>query len=336
MSCKLFIGFFFIITTLRHKIYKVCESDESMRKILCVLGMFFFSFLLTMIEGHIGICHEENTADLPSRNAIYNVVANGGKVGEEEQVAAVFGWYELHMNAENFVAEELYRCAPEDTKEESLKALAVLLRTEEKKTHEKHRLAEGVINDKNKWERCQNAAKATEGLILTFEGKPIEVLWHYMSGGMTRDGEENCLTAVPYYKVRICKKDILKKSYSQKLIYDKRRFAQILQKELNLRGALPEDAFGFYEIQSVKDQAGYVKYVVCGTEQIDGGQFADAFGLPSPAFDISFEEQNVCFQVKGEGHGFGMSLCGADELAEEGKDFMQILAYFYPGTELGK
>ena len=40
------------------------------------------------------------------------------------------------------------------------------------------------------------------------------------------------------------------------------------------------------------------------------------------------------FRVRGYGHGLGMSQYGADLMAEDGKDYAEILAHYYPGTTL--
>jgi len=46
------------------------------------------------------------------------------------------------------------------------------------------------------------------------------------------------------------------------------------------------------------------------------------------------EGEEVVFHVRGSGHGVGMPQYGADGMARAGFDFADILAYYYPGTEL--
>ena len=38
----------------------------------------------------------------------------------------------------------------------------------------------------------------------------------------------------------------------------------------------------------------------------------------------------------GKGHGLGMSQWTANEMAKEGKDYEEILKFFYEGTELNR
>ena len=50
--------------------------------------------------------------------------------------------------------------------------------------------------------------------------------------------------------------------------------------------------------------------------------------------DIELKEKSVVFKVKGYGHGVGMSQWGAEVMAQEGKDYEEILKYYYPNTEV--
>ncbi|WP_258000369.1 SpoIID/LytB domain-containing protein [Bacillus sp. Marseille-P3661] len=50
----------------------------------------------------------------------------------------------------------------------------------------------------------------------------------------------------------------------------------------------------------------------------------------------SFENNPTSYTVsgKGHGHGVGMSQWGANEMAEKGKSYKQIIQHYYPGTEV--
>ena len=53
---------------------------------------------------------------------------------------------------------------------------------------------------------------------------------------------------------------------------------------------------------------------------------------------IIMEEQKdkVFFQVKGAGHGFGMSQFAANEMAAQGADYQTILSYFFQNITFDK
>ena len=56
--------------------------------------------------------------------------------------------------------------------------------------------------------------------------------------------------------------------------------------------------------------------------------------LPSAFFSLEKNEDSYIISGGGYGHGIGMSQNGANELAKSGKDYEQILEFFYPGTKV--
>ena len=63
----------------------------------------------------------------------------------------------------------------------------------------------------------------------------------------------------------------------------------------------------------------------------------DTFRLASPCVEEIVETKtNVTISVKGVGHGSGMSLFAANELAKDGKDYTEILNYFFTNIAIDK
>jgi stage II sporulation protein D len=62
------------------------------------------------------------------------------------------------------------------------------------------------------------------------------------------------------------------------------------------------------------------------------------FGLRSSCFSVTFnkEENSVVFAVKGYGHGVGMSQYAAGVIAKNGGNYKNILAKFYPGSNIAQ
>lgn len=78
---------------------------------------------------------------------------------------------------------------------------------------------------------------------------------------------------------------------------------------------------------------------ISGTEgkaKIRGEDFRRCLNLPSSKFNLSIEENHVKFAGRGYGHGLGLSQWGTKALAEKGFTYKQILAHYYPGTNLIK
>lgn len=80
--------------------------------------------------------------------------------------------------------------------------------------------------------------------------------------------------------------------------------------------------------------SGTVKTATLGGVTVTGQELRSALGLRSAAFTLEVQEDGLVFQVKGWGHGVGMSQAGAVFLAKRGADYREILAHYYPGTQL--
>jgi stage II sporulation protein D len=58
--------------------------------------------------------------------------------------------------------------------------------------------------------------------------------------------------------------------------------------------------------------------------------------LPSLAFEVTEKKGNFTFTGRGRGHGAGLCQWGAAGMARQGKTYREILAHYYPKTELVK
>jgi stage II sporulation protein D len=65
-----------------------------------------------------------------------------------------------------------------------------------------------------------------------------------------------------------------------------------------------------------------------------GSEVRELLGLPSTYFQWRVERGKIIFSTRGYGHGVGMCQYGSDGLAKEGKDFIEILKYYYRGIEV--
>ncbi len=86
-----------------------------------------------------------------------------------------------------------------------------------------------------------------------------------------------------------------------------------------------------------------IRYILCGTQtqvtKQDGTVQTMTTILPSGFFvlePILYNEGNIGYAMigGGYGHGVGLSQNGANEMAKQGMNYQEILAYFYVGTQL--
>ena len=68
---------------------------------------------------------------------------------------------------------------------------------------------------------------------------------------------------------------------------------------------------------------------------VTGKELRSLFGLRSAAFTVETAGDAITFRVIGYGHGVGMSQYGANELAKEGKNWQEILQWYYTGVTIG-
>ncbi len=86
-----------------------------------------------------------------------------------------------------------------------------------------------------------------------------------------------------------------------------------------------------YQIRSILASSGETGYVV---ELQDGRTVEWSSILPSAFFEISYNEGTYYITGGGYGHGIGMSQNGANEMAKLGFSYVEILQFFYTGTEI--
>src|SRR5699024_12260464 len=69
-------------------------------------------------------------------------------------------------------------------------------------------------------------------------------------------------------------------------------------------------------------------------ESLSGKENREKLDLRSNDFTVKQKDNHCIFTTKGVGHGVGMSQYGANGMAEEGKNYKEIIQYYYQGVEL--
>lgn len=79
-----------------------------------------------------------------------------------------------------------------------------------------------------------------------------------------------------------------------------------------------------------------VKSINIGNINLTGVDVRTIFGLKSANFTVQIQDNMIVFEVKGYGHGVGMSQTGANTLAKEGKNYKDIITHFYKDVKIEK
>lgn len=197
-------------------------------------------------------------------------------------------------------------------------------------TEEKAKEVYGSAFDE-KWAVISKAAEKALCYVLTYDNKPALAVYHAISAGMTESSENVWNGAVPYLISVESEGDKLAAGYESKVSVLENEALEALNKNgAALSGAYPEEWFE----GAVLTKAGYVDSIKIGAATFSGEKLRSLFGLRSAAFDVEYKKGEFIFTVRGYGHGVGLSQVGADYMAKNGADFSEILAHYYPGTEL--
>lgn len=83
-----------------------------------------------------------------------------------------------------------------------------------------------------------------------------------------------------------------------------------------------------------RTESGRVNQARIGIRTLSGIELRNKLALRLANFTIECSKDNLIFKTAGYGHGVGMCQYGADGMAKEGKDYRQILLYYYTGISL--
>jgi stage II sporulation protein D len=146
------------------------------------------------------------------------------------------------------------------------------------------------------------AAAATRGLVLAYHEQPLAAMYTRSCGGRTRTPAEIGIPSrgYPYFAVTCdyCR--------SHPSLW-RRRISESDANKLLRRGE-------------------------AARLEIDRRLGWDA--IPSCSFTTHNQNQDVVLEGTGEGHGVGLCQLGARAMAEAGASFREILAHFYPNTDV--
>ena len=169
------------------------------------------------------------------------------------------------------------------------------------------------------------------GEYIAYKGEPILAAYHDFSCGMTEDGVNVWKGDFPYLKAVDSRDDVCAEDYRSTVSIAEKEFAAICSERL---GVITEGKPSEWVVGCVRSNSGYVmSYTICGST-VNGQRIRNAFGLRSACFTLKYEEKTFVFDVRGSGHGVGMSKFGANLMALDGKSYREILAHYYTGIKL--
>ncbi|MCH2170898.1 SpoIID/LytB domain-containing protein [Myxococcota bacterium] len=274
----------------------------------------------------------------------------------------VRGWLEVtretdglrvvnHVNLEDYVAGTVGRELYPGWEPEMFRAQAVLARTyglhRASASRARHGLEAGGY-DVEATTRGQvyggihgeipaalEAVEATRGLVLMFRGEPILAAYHSASGGRTASAGEVWGRSVPY----LVSLPVEHEEESPDTYWRVSISGPTLRRALSKSGMELGDPLEI--LVASRSGSGRVRTVrirgTRATKEIQARALRSALGgdvIRSTLFEVRSEAGGFVFMGSGHGHGVGLSQWGAQALAKRGATWREILAAFYPGTDV--
>lgn len=172
------------------------------------------------------------------------------------------------------------------------------------------------------------AVGAVAGQIMTFDGEPVNAVFHAISAGKTEAAADVWGQDVPYLQAVESFVDVNAGQYLSTVEYDR----QELYRLLSIIAPQIDESLTVGEI--TRTDSGGVRTADIGGVGFTGAQLRSALSLRSTNFEIAQKEDTFTFTVKGYGHCVGMSQHGAGQLAAAGMTYTDILKTYYTGVEI--
>jgi stage II sporulation protein D len=226
---------------------------------------------------------------------------------------------------------------------EALKSQAVISRTyavfhrdrnPDKNFHMTSGVLHQVYTDENISPMVRKAVEETAGQILAYGNLPINAFYHSTCEGKTELPEEVWSESFPYFRSVDCNtSNAPYESWTVKFTFDEIEEAAGVE-ELDEIDILSYTSTG--RVRALRITTGDKE---TGTSEVqmkatDLRRLLGYRRLPSTDFSLKKEARSVIIEGRGWGHGVGLSQWGALEMARQGRNYREILAHYYPGTEI--
>ncbi|MCI1958508.1 MAG: stage II sporulation protein D [Clostridia bacterium] len=185
------------------------------------------------------------------------------------------------------------------------------------------------------YEKVRSAVYDTKGEIMVYDGEPILAAFHAISCGKTESAANVWQKDEPYLKSVDSSMDKSSSQYEEEVKIPSKTVASKLEQA---KKGLILNSGGLKAQMQVLERtdAGYIKTMQIGNLVFTGPEIRQILGLRSSDFTVKEDGDNLVFTTKGYGHGAGMSQYGANCLAQEGKNYKDILKYYYTGISFSK
>ncbi|MHA6481341.1 stage II sporulation protein D [Paenibacillus sp. strain BS8-2] len=178
--------------------------------------------------------------------------------------------------------------------------------------------------------KLEQAIRETRGLIVTYEGQPIEAAFFSTSNGFTENSEDYWSLALPYLRSVASPWDKeLSPRYEQELTFKVSQFYSAI----GLSGKSASAKKPSIKVLD-KSDGNRIMLLSINGRSFTGREVRERLGLASSQFSWKISKGSITFTTYGLGHGVGMSQWGANGIAKDGGRAEDILLHYYTGTKV--
>lgn len=252
----------------------------------------------------------------------------------------------ISLSLEDYIRGTVAAEMPASFDMEALKAQAVCARTYAlKKLIDKHPYPQGAdLSDdiavcqafcntkgnasglsQENLDKIDQAIHETRGEVLLYDSAPIDAVYHSCCGGRTDSGWGG-INRVPYLRSVSCSTCKNSRHYCESFTFNNDRLAKLVG-----------DHGAGLEIKILSSSpAGRANQLSINGKKIYASRVREALDLPSQWISFEVGREQTVITTRGYGHGIGLCQYGANGLAQQGKNYRQILQKYYHGTVLYK
>lgn len=176
--------------------------------------------------------------------------------------------------------------------------------------------------------KLRTAVNETYNEYMEYDGEIIDALFFSTSNGYTEDSHLVFNLELPYLKsVESSWDQEVSSAFSSKYTYSLQEFYEKLGLEYKDK----------LEVEILeRSSTNRVLKLKINDQEFEGTTLYNKLGLRSTDFEITQVGSNVVFDMKGYGHGVGMSQYGALGMAKQGYTYDEILKHYYTGVTIKK
>ncbi len=189
-----------------------------------------------------------------------------------------------------------------------------------------------VHQQDKKWDKITAAVNSTRDMVVTYQGKPVDAVFHSTCGGHTDNSEEVWSTASSYLKGVECGYCSHSPWSNHKVTYTLEEFSRLISQFPRAQPAASYLQPSFTVLDSSSTDRW--RNIRLNNLSLTGHELRNLLDLPSTRVNWRVDNNNILFETKGYGHGVGLCQYGADGMSRKGYNYKEILKFYYQGVEV--